>query len=152
MPTSRFPYGVYYILSFFLSFFFVKISYLLDTSGDAGFDALRPRHYFETDVFIFVFKPKVATSFDNIRRKWLPEVETHSPNSKRLLAGFLDSHGTDEKGECASGKKLSLSGEKREPLELAKDIKANAYLEVSPASAESLTALFETCIEEVFLF
>ena len=112
---------------------------------------MRPRHYFETDVFIFVFNPKVSTSFDNIRRKWLPEVETHSPNSKRLLAGFLDSD-TEEKGECASGKKLSLSGEKREPLELAKDIKANAYLEVSPAAAESLADLFETCIEEVFLF
>lgn len=45
---------------------------------------------FQTSVFIVCFSLNSRASFDNISRKWLPELRTNSPKVPVLLVGECD--------------------------------------------------------------
>lgn len=52
---------------------------LWDTAGQEDYDRLRPLSYPGADGFVLMFNIHSQQSFENIRRKWYPEVKKHSP-------------------------------------------------------------------------
>ncbi|MDQ7019298.1 MAG: Rho family protein [Robiginitomaculum sp.] len=61
---------------------------LWDTAGQSEYDRLRPLSYPQTDVFIIAYSIISPSSFDNVTRKWLPELRHHTPQTPILLAGY----------------------------------------------------------------
>jgi small GTP-binding protein len=60
---------------------------LWDTAGGADYDRLRPLSYPPTDLFIFCFSLASRPSFQRVADMWLPEVNHHIPNCRRILLG-----------------------------------------------------------------
>jgi len=58
-----------------------------DTAGQEDYDRLRPLSYPQTDVFLVCYSVASISSFDNLRRKWLPEIDHHAPGVPFILVG-----------------------------------------------------------------
>ena len=65
------------------------------------YDRLRPLCYPATDVFLVCFDISNRDSFENIREKWLPEIDHHKPDCARVLVG------------CKAGKEITTFHAKR---------------------------------------
>lgn len=68
-------------------YFQVKLT-LWDTAGQEDYDRIRPLSYSNTDVFLVCFALDNKGSFENIRRKWVPEVKSQSKRAKLILVGL----------------------------------------------------------------
>eukprot|EP01087_Luapelamoeba_hula_P009618 TRINITY_DN2501_c1_g1_i1.p1 TRINITY_DN2501_c1_g1~~TRINITY_DN2501_c1_g1_i1.p1 ORF type:complete len:585 (-),score=130.54 TRINITY_DN2501_c1_g1_i1:59-1609(-) len=60
---------------------------LWDSTGEEEYDSLRKLTYAQTDVVLFLFSVVVPWTFDNIRKKWQPEVEALLPDCLCFLVG-----------------------------------------------------------------
>ncbi|KAI9249551.1 RHO1 protein [Sporodiniella umbellata] len=60
---------------------------LWDTAGQEEYDRLRPLCYPETDVILACFAIDQAQSFENIRDRWIPEMDHFLFDVPRLLVG-----------------------------------------------------------------
>lgn len=58
---------------------------LWDTAGGQEHDKLRSLGYPETDVFLICFDVSNRTSFENVEKRWLPEVRCHARDIPVLL-------------------------------------------------------------------
>jgi len=58
------------------------------TIGSTEYDTLRPLSYPGTDCFVVCFSLKDRESFENVRRKWIPEITQHNPNIPYVLVGL----------------------------------------------------------------
>jgi len=61
---------------------------LSDTAGQEGFDRLRVLSYPLTEVFLVCFSTVMPSSFQNIKDKWIPEINFHSPKTPYILVGL----------------------------------------------------------------
>ncbi|CAF2747025.1 unnamed protein product [Rotaria sp. Silwood2] len=119
---------------------------LWDTAGQEDYDCLRPLSYVETDVFLICFSLVNLASFENVRKKWYPEVKHHCPHTPIILVGTkLDLRNDTSVIEKLRQQKLapitSLQGE-----EMRKKIGAVKYLECSALTKEGLKTVFEEAI------
>ncbi|KAJ7743317.1 P-loop containing nucleoside triphosphate hydrolase protein [Mycena metata] len=55
--------------------------------GGEDYDRLRPLSYPQTDVFLVCFKVTRVASFENVRRKWVPEIQHYCPDVPFLVVG-----------------------------------------------------------------
>jgi len=109
---------------------------------------LRPLSYPETDVFVMAFSLVNPTSFDNISRKWYPEVSHHCPNTAILLVGTKSDLRDDpitKKTLLFKGKELPISTE--QGIALAKHVGCTSYLETSSRTGAGLTDLSEAMVK-----
>ncbi len=58
-----------------------------DTACGEEYERLRPLSYPQTDVFIMCFSVVSRKSFENITKKWIPEVNRCQPNIPIILLG-----------------------------------------------------------------
>lgn len=58
-----------------------------DTVGQEDYDQLRPLSYPQTDIFLVCFSVVSLSSFENVRAKWLPEIQHHAPGVPFILVG-----------------------------------------------------------------
>lgn len=122
---------------------------LWDTAGQEDYDRLRPLSYPQTDIFLVCFSTISPASFENIKTKWLPEIQHHCPSTPMILVGTkLDmrkDHATIEK----------LRERRQSPIEysqgvaMANDIKAAKYLECSALTQLGLKNVFDEAIRVV---
>mmetsp|Transcript_17513 Transcript_17513/g.19694 ORF Transcript_17513/g.19694 Transcript_17513/m.19694 type:complete len:200 (+) Transcript_17513:19-618(+) len=119
---------------------------LWDTAGQEDYDRLRPLSYPGTDVFLVCYCLVDPESFENVTKKWLPELKTNAQPVPIILVGTkLDLKGNEEylaeKGitpvDSSQGDGVSSS------LNLA------AHIETSALTQKNLKEVFDTAILQV---
>lgn len=122
---------------------------LWDTAGQEDYDRLRPLSYPQTDVFLLCFSIVSPPSFENVRTKWWPEIQHHSPGTPIILVGTK----RDLREDPIQLEKLR--DRRQEPIsfnqgnEKAKEIKAAKYLECSALTQKGLKTVFDEAIRTV---
>lgn len=117
---------------------------LWDTAGQEDYDRLRPLSYPNTDMFVLCFSTINASSFHNIRNKWIPELSSHCPNVPIVLVGTksdLKTHETVLKSshvEIITDQTVNL---------LMQDLNLYAYVECSSLTGENVSKVFDTVTE-----
>jgi len=120
---------------------------LWDTAGQEDYDRLRPLSYPSTDIFLVVFSIVNPTSFENVKSKWVPEIQHHCPGVPFILVG--------SKVDLRDDKDMveKLAGKKQDPItkemgeKLAKELGAVKYLECSALTQVGLKDVFDSSLE-----
>ncbi|KAJ5076225.1 hypothetical protein M0811_06504 [Anaeramoeba ignava] len=123
---------------------------LWDTAGQDDYDRLRPLSYPQTDIFLVCFSLISPDSFENVRAKWIPEIQYHCPKTPFILVGTKSDlrenadilHRLHERGQTPI---TTDQGER-----LAKEIKAFEYLECSSLTQQGVTRVFNDAVIAVF--
>eukprot|EP01102_Stenamoeba_stenopodia_P011614 TRINITY_DN3589_c0_g1_i1.p1 TRINITY_DN3589_c0_g1~~TRINITY_DN3589_c0_g1_i1.p1 ORF type:complete len:203 (-),score=48.72 TRINITY_DN3589_c0_g1_i1:221-829(-) len=124
---------------------------LWDTAGQEDYDRLRPLSYPQTDCFIVCFSLVQPSSYDNIKMRWIPEIQHHCPNTPFLLVGTKK----DLRDDPKQLQKLQATKHdiKAIPFEqgqkLATEIGAISFIECSALSQQGLKEVFDEAIRSV---
>jgi len=116
---------------------------LWDTAGQEEFERLRPISYPNTDVFLVCFSITSEVSLNNVKTKWIPELQHYAPNVPILLiatkADVRDDENIVKDHETRGQQIISV----HRGNQLAKDIGAAKYLECSALTQIGLKEVFE---------
>jgi len=119
---------------------------LWDTAGQEDYDRLRPLSYPQTDVFLVCFSVISSSSFENVKTKWVPEIQHHAPNVPILLVGTK----SDLRKDDNTIKQLNSRQQSMVTVEnaqrMAKEIGAVNFLECSALTQEGLKQVFDDAI------
>jgi len=119
---------------------------LWDTAGQEDYDRLRPLSYPQTDVFLVCFSVIATSSFDNVKAKWIPEIQHHAPGVPLVLVGTKsDLRDDQEQISQLQAKGLSMVTPNA-ATQMATEIGAAKYLECSALTQEGLKAVFDEAI------
>ncbi|KAJ0989397.1 hypothetical protein J5N97_007753 [Dioscorea zingiberensis] len=120
---------------------------LWDTAGQEDYNRLRPLSYRGADVFLMAFSLISKASYENIHKKWVPELRHYSPDVPIVLVGtkvdlrddnqFLRDHPSVTPISTAQGE------------ELKKKIGAAAYIECSSKTQQNVKLVFDAAIKVV---
>lgn len=110
---------------------------LWDTAGQEEFDRLRHLAYRETDIFLLCFSVVEQSSFHNLKTRWLPEVQHHSPEALIILVGLK----CDLRNE-QNDKQITKEEIEKERVNCG----AAAYVETSALKKINVEKAFETAI------
>jgi cell division control protein 42 len=119
---------------------------LFDTAGQEDYDRLRPLSYPQTDVFLVCFSVVSPSSFENVKEKWVPEIQHHCPKTPFLLVGTQ----TDLRDDATTIEKLQKN--KQKPIQLdeaekqARTLRAVKYVECSALTQKGLKNVFDEAI------
>jgi len=119
---------------------------LWDTAGQEDYDRLRPLSYPQTDVFLICFSLISPSSFDNVKSKWVPEIQHHAPGVPIILVGtksdMRNDHGTVSNLAAKGLKPIqTMDGQTR-----SREIGAVKYLECSALTQDGLKNVFDEAI------
>uniref|UniRef100_A0A0E0FIZ1 Uncharacterized protein n=7 Tax=Oryza TaxID=4527 RepID=A0A0E0FIZ1_ORYNI len=120
---------------------------LWDTAGQEDYSRLRPLSYRGADVFILSFSLISRASYENVQKKWMPELRRFAPGVPVVLVGTkLDLR--EDRAYLADHPASSIiTMEQGE--ELRKLIGAVAYIECSSKTQRNIKAVFDTAIKVV---
>ncbi|CAI0557842.1 unnamed protein product [Linum tenue] len=110
---------------------------LWDTAGQEDYNRLRPLSYRGADVFLLAFSLTSRASYENIHKKWIPELRHYAPNVPILLVGTKLDHPGAAPITTAQGE------------ELKKVVGAVAYIECSSKTQQNVKTVFDTAIKIV---
>ncbi|KFK37274.1 hypothetical protein AALP_AA4G235800 [Arabis alpina] len=120
---------------------------LWDTAGQEDYNRLRPLSYRGADVFILAFSLISKPSFENIAKKWVPELRHYAPAVPIVLVGTkLDLRENKQFSMNYPGA-CTISTEQGQ--ELRKEIGALAYIECSSKTQQNVKAVFDAAIKVV---
>ncbi|URE46106.1 RHO [Musa troglodytarum] len=116
---------------------------LWDTAGQEDYNRLRPLSYRGADVFLLAFSLTSKASYENIYKKWIPELRHYAPNVPIVLIYVKTSNFS-----------LITLGQHLLPLhrqgeELKKMIGAAVYIECSSKTQQNVKAVFDAAIKVV---
>lgn len=119
---------------------------LWDTAGQEDYDRLRPLSYPNTNVFVVAFSLVNPASFENVRNKWIPELQHHCPGVPFLLIGTK----LDLRDDREAIERMKENGQApisyQQGQQLAKEIGAVKYMECSALTQRGLKAVFDEAI------
>ncbi|KAL0357563.1 UNVERIFIED_CONTAM: Rac-like GTP-binding protein 3 [Sesamum calycinum] len=120
---------------------------LWDTAGQEDYNRLRPLSYRGADVFVLAFSLVSRASYENILKKWIPELQHFAPGIPVVLVGTkLDLR--EDKHYLADHPGLipvtTAQGE-----ELRRQIGASYYIECSSKTQQNVKAVFDAAIRVV---
>jgi small GTP-binding protein len=119
---------------------------LWDTAGQEDYDRLRPLSYPQTDVFLVCFSVIATSSFDNVKAKWIPEIQHHAPGVPLVLVGTKSDLRDDQEQISQLQAKGLIMVTKGAAEQMANEIGAAKYLECSALTQEGLKAVFDEAI------
>ena len=112
---------------------------LWDTAGNEEYDKLRVLSYPGTNVFLILYSVASRTSFENVKKRWQPELQTNCPGVPVfLVATKIDLQTSEVQVTSTEGEKM------------AKEIKAAAFVECSALKQTGVTNLFNRAIGTLF--
>ncbi|KAJ5074463.1 ras-like gtp-binding protein rho [Anaeramoeba ignava] len=115
---------------------------IFDTAGQEDLDRLRPTVYPGTHVALICFSIDRPESFDAIETKWVKEFRHYCPGINYILVGLKSDLRKSNNSETSDEDLVKI--EKSE--ELAKSIKAYAYVECSAKTKENVHLVFEKAV------
>jgi small GTP-binding protein len=112
---------------------------LWDTAGQEDYDRLRPLSYPGTDIFLITFSITSPNSLENVKTKWVPELQQHSPGTPFILVGTKADmrKSTPDSISSAVGQKICA------------ELKGEYYMECSSRTQEGLKQVFDKAIQTV---
>ncbi|CAM6098329.1 unnamed protein product [Calypogeia fissa] len=120
---------------------------LWDTAGQDDYNRLRSLIYRDADVFLLAFSLINKASFENVSKKWVPELRHYAPQVPIILVGtkmdlrddnsFLDGHRTASKIPRSQGE------------DLKRQIRGAAYVECSSKTQQNLKVIFNAAVNVV---
>ncbi|XP_038708485.1 rac-like GTP-binding protein RAC1 [Tripterygium wilfordii] len=119
---------------------------LWDTAGQEDYDKLRPLSYRGADVFVLAFSLVCQSSYENVSKRWIRELQRYAPEVPIVLVGTkLDLR--EDEHYCADHPESVVTPAQGE--ELQKQIGASYYVECSSKTQQNVKAVFEAVIEVV---
>lgn len=119
---------------------------LFDTAGQEEYDRLRVLSYPGTDVFLVCFSVASTASFENVKQKWIPELQHHSPGGRIILVGTQTDLRNDHHAISRLSQQNSSFVSEHDAMKLAKKINAVTYLECSALTQKGLKNVFDEVI------
>ena len=117
-----------------------------DTAGQEEYANLRPLSYPQTDVFLVCFSVVSPASFANVKEVWVPEIRHYMPDTPIILAATkVDLREDKEANERLAQMNLAPIST-MQGLEMANEIKAHKYMEVSALTTKGLRSLMDEAI------
>ncbi|KAH3766708.1 rho family protein [Pelomyxa schiedti] len=122
---------------------------LWDTAGDEGYDRLRPLSYPNVDLFLVCFSVFSLQSLENVRDKWRHEISHLCPGIPFILVGTKRDLRTDP---VALQRMVDRGVRNLAPVsfemasEMARNLHASAYIEISSLTGEHVQDLFTHAI------
>ncbi|XP_059451367.1 rac-like GTP-binding protein RAC2 isoform X2 [Corylus avellana] len=120
---------------------------LWDTAGQEDYNRLRPLSYRGADVFLLCFSLISRPSFENIAKKWVPELRHYAPSVPIVLVGTKLDLREDQQFHLNYPGACTISTKQGE--ELKRQIGALVYIECSSKTQQNLKAVFDTSIKMV---
>ncbi|OMO69667.1 Small GTPase superfamily [Corchorus capsularis] len=120
---------------------------LWDTAGQEDYNRLRPLSYRGADVFILAFSLISRPSYENVSKKWVPELRHYAPSVPIVLVGTKLDLREDRQFHLDYPGACTISTEQGN--ELKKQIGALAYIECSSKTQQNVKAVFDAAIKVV---
>ncbi|KAK8643022.1 hypothetical protein V6N13_012339 [Hibiscus sabdariffa] len=120
---------------------------LWDTAGQEDYNRLRPLSYRGADVFILAFSLISKASYENIAKKWIPELNHYAPGVPIVLVGTKLDLRDDEQYLVDHPAAVPISTVQGE--ELRKQIESPAYIECSSKTQKNVKAVFDSAIKHL---
>ncbi|GFS42756.1 RAC-like 3 [Actinidia rufa] len=120
---------------------------LWDTAGQEDYNRLRPLSYRGADVFILAFSLISKASYENISKKWIPELRHYAPGVPIVLVGTKLDLREDKQFFVDHPGAVPITTAQGE--ELKKLIGAAAYIECSSKTQQNVKAVFDAAIKVV---
>ena len=108
------------------------------STGQEDYDRLRPLSYPDTDVILMCFSVDNRDSLENIKTKWIPEIEHFCPNVPYLLIATKKDLRQDSAYDNIGTIKTTTGSA------MADTVRAYAYLECSAKTREGVRDVFIT--------
>jgi len=121
---------------------------LWDTAGQEDYDRLRPLSYPQTDVFIVCYSVVSRSSLQNVKNKWIPELDQYSPHTPKILVGTKGDLREDLETIAKFSKKGITMVTKEEAEKVQKEVGANLHIECSALTQQGLRSIFQEAIRE----
>ena len=124
---------------------------LFDTAGQEEYDYLRTQIHPATDIFLICFSVASRSSFENVKRKWVPEIHHYCPRTPIIvLVGTQNDLRSDPQtiSRLSRSKQSFISED--EAKKLAKQINAFTYIECSALSQKGLEKVFNETVHATF--
>ncbi|KAF7822942.1 rac-like GTP-binding protein RAC2 [Senna tora] len=125
---------------------------LWDTAGQEDYNRLRPLSYRGADVFLLAFSLISKASYENISKKWIPELRHYAPTVPIVLVGTkLDLRDDKQYLIDHPGAKsiTTAQASHKKGEELKKAIGAALYIECSSKTQQNVKAVFDAAIKVV---
>jgi len=120
---------------------------LWDTAGQEDYNRLRPLSYRGADVFILAFSLISRASYENVSKKWIPELRHYAPGVPIILVGTKLDLREDKQFYADHPGALPVTTDQGD--ELRKQIGAAAYIECSSKTQQNIKAVFDAAIKVV---
>ncbi|XP_035520602.1 rho-related GTP-binding protein RhoG-like [Morone saxatilis] len=119
---------------------------LQDTGSSEEYDRLRLLCYSQVSVFLICFSIASPESYENVKRKWHPEVKSHYPKVPILVVGTKSDLRDDEEVLEKLRAQNQTTVTQQQGATMAKQIKAVKYLECASLSLDGLDELFDEAV------
>ncbi|KAL0801950.1 hypothetical protein Bca101_057126 [Brassica carinata] len=120
---------------------------LWDTAGQEDYNRLRPLSYRGADVFILAFSLISKASYENIAKKWIPELRHYAPGVPIILVGTKLDLRDDKQFFIDHPGAVPITTNQGE--ELKKLIGSPVYIECSSKTQQNVKAVFDAAIKMV---
>ncbi|XP_024389913.1 rac-like GTP-binding protein 5 isoform X1 [Physcomitrium patens] len=124
---------------------------LWDTAGQEDYNRLRPLSYRGADVFLLAFSLISKASYENISKKWIPELRHYAPSVPIILVGTKLDLRDDKQffADHPGAAPITTSQVRLEGEELRRSIGAASYIECSSKTQQNVKAVFDAAIKVV---
>lgn len=119
---------------------------LWHTAGSEKYDHVRPLHYPQVNVIIICFSIDSPTSYENVKRKWHPEIKHHCPNVPILLLGTKSDLRDDQEVLEKLRAQNQTTVTQEQGTRMARQIKAVKYLECASINQDGLDEVFDEAV------